>query len=86
MARFVPAFKVIRTEIELQRFVPAFKVRFLVVVPASTLHNWLGEMQRFVPAFKVINDMVATFLKCSWKKKFVLDFFQLSDVLEKNNS
>jgi len=22
------------------------------------------------------------FLKCSWKKKFVLDFFQLSDVLE----
>ena len=30
------------------------------------------------------------FLKCSWKKKFVLDFFQLSDVLEmflkKNNA
>ena len=22
------------------------------------------------------------FLKCSWKKKFVLDFFKLSDVLE----
>lgn len=27
---------------------------FLVVSPASTLHNWQQEMQRFVPDFKVV--------------------------------
>lgn len=28
---------------------------FLVVSPASTLHNWQQEMQRFVPDFKVVS-------------------------------
>lgn len=27
---------------------------FLIISPASTLHNWQQEMQRFVPDFKVI--------------------------------
>lgn len=27
---------------------------FLIISPASTLHNWQQEMQRFVPGFKVI--------------------------------
>lgn len=27
---------------------------FLVVSPASTLHNWQQEMERFVPDFKVV--------------------------------
>lgn len=27
---------------------------FLVISPASTLHNWQQEVQRFVPAFKVV--------------------------------
>lgn len=27
---------------------------FLIISPASTLHNWQQEMQRFVPSFKVV--------------------------------
>ena len=27
---------------------------FLVVSPASTLHNWQQELARFLPAFKVV--------------------------------
>lgn len=27
---------------------------FLIISPASTLHNWQQEMERFVPAFKVV--------------------------------
>lgn len=27
---------------------------FLIISPASTLHNWQQEMARFVPAFKVV--------------------------------
>lgn len=27
---------------------------FLVIAPASTLHNWQQELKRFVPDFKVV--------------------------------
>ncbi|EJW04008.1 hypothetical protein EDEG_01702 [Edhazardia aedis USNM 41457] len=27
---------------------------FLIITPASTLHNWLSEIERFVPSFKAI--------------------------------
>ena len=27
---------------------------FLVITPASTLHNWQQEIARFIPAFKIV--------------------------------
>jgi hypothetical protein len=31
---------------------------FLVIAPASTLHNWQQETERFVPAFKVASEQM----------------------------
>ena len=42
---------------------------FLVIAPASTLHNWLGEMARFVPAFKVKTLRTAEIRSCIQGKK-----------------
>lgn len=37
---------------------------FLVVSPASTLHNWQQEMERFVPDFKVVCTIISVYFFC----------------------
>src|SRR4051812_212269 len=40
---------------------------FLVIAPASTLHNWQQEVSRFVPAFKVKIYLISFLVAMSWK-------------------
>ncbi|GBP42676.1 Putative DNA helicase Ino80 [Eumeta japonica] len=42
---------------------------FLVVSPASTLHNWQQELQRFVPDFKVVFPSERKILRQFWERK-----------------
>ncbi|XP_073969515.1 chromatin-remodeling ATPase INO80 isoform X3 [Rhodnius prolixus] len=46
---------------------------FLIISPASTLHNWQQEMQRFVPDFKVVpywgNQQDRKILRQFWDQK-----------------
>lgn len=46
---------------------------FLIISPASTLHNWQQEMQRFVPDFKVVpywgNQQERKILRQFWDQK-----------------
>ncbi|KAL1138653.1 hypothetical protein AAG570_008715 [Ranatra chinensis] len=46
---------------------------FLIISPASTLHNWQQEMQRFVPDFKVVpywgNPQERKILRQFWDQK-----------------
>lgn len=52
---------------------PAVWGPFLIISPASTLHNWQQEMARFVPVFKVVpywgNPQERKILRQFWDTK-----------------
>ena len=40
---------------------------FLVITPASTLHNWQQEVERFTPEFKTVPYWGSPQVRYSWK-------------------
>ena len=54
---------------------------FLIVTPASTLHNWTSELSRFVPEFKVV-----PYWGNPEERKSLRKFFDTKNCGERHNS